>query len=184
MVARALLPIGLAIRSSIVLPAVCTTRLVARALRLWRPTRRSIVCCQQCAACFVARALLLCVLATRRSIAVCQQCAALCQRAFFAPLHNWCVNCWAAVMRHTIRLLARCFNAALRACTHAFIPPCEVQRRAKPDTKWPRCGLMNVFMQPSRAAFFAGRVISEGRRHLVKIADHVQFIAFFYAQTQ
>ena len=114
-----------------------TRRFVARALRLWRPTRRSIVCCQQCAACFVARALLLCVLATRRSIAVCQQCAALCQRAFLAPLHNWCANCWAAVVRHNIRLLARCFNAALRACTHAFIGVCANQRRAKPDTKRP-----------------------------------------------
>ena len=107
----------------------------------------------------------------------------LCQRAFLAPLHNWCANCWAAVMRHNIRLLARCFNAALRACTHVFMPPGH-QRRVKPDTKWPPLRGRELLHAAFQSSFLRWTGDFRGRRRLVKNSRPRTILSrFFYALT-
>ena len=45
---------------------------------------------------------------------------------------------------------------------HTFLCRYGKERRAKPDTSGRRSALVYVFVYPSGAAFFAGRVISEG----------------------
>ena len=89
------------------LPAVC-----ARALRLCRPTRRSIVCCQQCAA-----------------VSAC----------FFAAVS--CVACKLFAAPDAAHYQPACepFFAALRVL-HAVLSRVLVKSSssAKPDTKWPQ----------------------------------------------
>ena len=163
MVARALLPIGLATRSSIVLPAVCTTRLVARALRLWRPTRSSIVCCQQCAA-----------------VSAC----------FFAAVS--CVACKLFAAPDAAHYQPACepFFAALRVL-HAVLSRVLVKSSssAKPDTKWPppraRPRVRAVFR--SRALRWTGRfsragVIAVPHRHRTSTASGNTSAATFDTQ--
>ena len=83
----------------------------------------------------------------------------LCQRAFLPPLHNWCANCCAPVMRQTIRLLARCFFAALRPCTAFFVSFCRQLSAQYPTRSGGRRALAHVYEESSGAVCCAALVV-------------------------
>tara|TARA_B100000683_G_scaffold228664_1_gene228688 strand:+ start:102 stop:320 length:219 start_codon:yes stop_codon:yes gene_type:complete len=65
---------------------------------------------------------------------------------------------------------------------HTFLCRLGISVASNPTRNGRRCGVVNFFMQPSRAAFFAGRVISEGGDGLSKTADHAPFYRVFFTR--
>ena len=149
--ARALLPIGLATRRSIVLPAVCSCRFVA-----------------------VARARLL----TRRSMAGCQHCVQLCQRVFWQPCTAWLAifcSSYARTLRRRDLHCSTVHDVIFTPCIRPY--KVGIHHPAQPDETGIFFPRVQAYMQPSGALIFAANRLFPNRAIRPSSRYHAGFCA-------